>query len=175
VFTQDLPKFVQSGPAKHILNDWSFNGFFVGQSGTPLTVTNRDSGRDLGGSAQATTNALFANVASGQPLVNAGSTKDNLSNYINKAAWSKAPIGTVGNSGRGMFRGPGQWNLDFSLFKDFPITERVKTQFRTEFFNLFNHANFADPNTSLDSSSFGQISSTSVNARLVQFALKLSF
>ncbi len=175
VFVQDLPNLFMNGFGKHALNNWSFNGFLVVQSGEPLTVTNRDSGRDLGGSAQGTTRALFSNVVSGQPLINAGSTKDNLKNYINKAAWSKAPRGTVGNSGRGMFRGPGQWNLDFSLFKDFLLTERFKTQFRAEFYNLFNHANFSNPNTSLDSSSFGQISGTSVNARLFHFALKLTF
>jgi hypothetical protein len=74
-----------------------------------------------------------------------------------------------------MFRGPGQWNVDFSLFKDIPMTERFKLQFRSEFFNLFNHANFSDPTTSLDSAGYGTIRGTSVNARLVQFALKLSF
>ena len=81
----------------------------------------------------------------------------------------------MGNSGRGMFRGPGQANLDFSLFKNIPIREQIKMEFRTEFFNILNHANFGNPGTSLDSGSFGQISSTTVNARLVQFALKLSF
>ncbi|HSB18340.1 MAG TPA: TonB-dependent receptor [Bryobacteraceae bacterium] len=175
VFTQDLPKVGQSAVARHVLHNWSFNGFLVVQSGTPLTVTNRDSGRNLGGSAQETARALFSNVAADQPLVNSGSTKDNLKNYINKAAWSKAAVGTVGNSGRGMFRGPGQWNLDFSMFKDIPLTERFKLHFRSEFFNLLNHANFGDPTTNLDSSSFGQISSTAVNARLVQFALRLNF
>jgi hypothetical protein len=175
VFTQDLPNTAQSGFAKHALNNWSVNGFLVVQSGVPLTVTNRNSGNGLGGSAQETARALFSNVAADQPLINPGSTKDNLKNYINKAAWSPAAFGTVGTSGRGMFRGPGQWNLDFSVFKDFPIREQVTLQFRTEFFNLFNHASFGDPTTSLDSSSFGQIASTSVNARLIQFALRLSF
>jgi hypothetical protein len=74
-----------------------------------------------------------------------------------------------------MFRGPGQWNLDFSLFKDIHLTERFKLQFRSEFFNLFNHANFSDPTTSLDSPNFGVIRGTTVNARLVQFALRFAF
>ncbi|MCW5979555.1 MAG: TonB-dependent receptor [Bryobacteraceae bacterium] len=175
VFAQDLPRVTQSGFGKHILNNWSVNGFLVVQSGVPLTVTNRDSGRGLGGSAQDSTRALFSNVAAGVPLVNPGSTKEKLNSYINRAAWSPAAFGTVGTSGRGMFRGPGQWNLDFSVFKDFPIQERFRLQFRTEFFNLFNHANFSDPSTNLDAANFGQIAGTSVNARLVQFALKLNF
>jgi hypothetical protein len=92
----------------------------------------------------------------------------------------KAAPGTYGNSGRGMFRGPGQWNADMSVFKDFRRSERFGLQFRSEFFNILNHANFAlgtDTNTrlSLDSPTFGQITGTSVNARLIQFALRLSF
>jgi hypothetical protein len=74
-----------------------------------------------------------------------------------------------------MFRGPGQSNLDFSLFKDFRFGERVSTQFRTEFFNLLNMPNFGNPSASMNAANFGQINSTTVNARLVQFALKLSF
>jgi hypothetical protein len=84
-------------------------------------------------------------------------------------------VGTFGNSGRGMFYGPGQWNLDFSAFKNIPISERFNMQFRAEFFNLLNHDNFDNPTSSLDSSAYGTIRSTSVNARLVQFALKLTF
>jgi len=103
-----------------------------------------------------------------------------LKTYINKDAWIKAPVGTSVNSGRGMFRGPSQCNSDLYVFKDFKLTERFKMQFRTEFFNILNHANFAlgsDTNgkLSLDSASFGQITNTSVNARLIQFALRLSF
>jgi hypothetical protein len=65
--------------------------------------------------------------------------------------------------------------VDFSAFKDIPFTERWRMQFRTEFFNLFNHANFGNPNVNLDSPDYGTIRSTTVNARLIQFALKLSF
>jgi hypothetical protein len=74
-----------------------------------------------------------------------------------------------------MFRGPGQLDLDFSMFKDFKVRERLTTQFRTEFFNIMNHPNFGNPNVNLDSVAFGQITSTSVNARLIQFALKILF
>jgi hypothetical protein len=180
VFNHDLPNAFQSGIGKAVLNDWSINGFLVAQSGTPLTVTNRDSGRGLGGSS-ISTNAtnLFSNVNAGVPLVNSAvngrSTKQNLDQYINPAAFTRAPVGTFGNSGRGMFRGPGQYNLDFSLFKDIRITERYNLQFRSEMFNLFNHANFSDPTTDLDNPNFGVIRGTTVNARLIQFALKLSF
>jgi hypothetical protein len=74
-----------------------------------------------------------------------------------------------------MFRGPGQWNLDFSAFKEFRMAERWRLQFRSEFFNLLNHANPGNPTTALENPAFGTIRSTTVNARLIQFALKLGF
>jgi hypothetical protein len=176
VFNHDLPNRFQSGIAKHALNNWSINGFLVAQTGLPLTVTHRDSGRNIGGGLTSTTATnLFANVISGVPLKNSGSAKDNLNAYMNLAAWAAPAIGTFGDSGRGMFRGPGQWNLDFSTFKDFTVTERWRLQFRSEFFNLFNHANPGNPTTALENPAFGTIRSTTVNARLIQFALKLAF
>jgi hypothetical protein len=176
VFNHELPNHFTNGVAKHVLNNWSLNGFLVAQTGVPLTVINRDSGRGIGGGLTSTTATnLFANVKADVPLRNEGSAKDLLNGYINPNAFSKAPLGTFGNSGRGMFRGPGQWNVDFSAFKDIPFTERWRMQFRTEFFNLFNHANFGNPNVNLDSPDYGTIRSTTVNARLIQFALKLSF
>jgi outer membrane receptor protein involved in Fe transport len=175
LFTQQLPSAFRGGVGKFALNSWSLSGVIVAQTGTPLTVTNRTSGQGLGGAAATPTDPLFANVVAGAELVNPGSTKSHLTNYINKAAWSPAPSGTVGSSGRGMFRGPGQANFDLSLAKDFPVHERFNLQFRSEFFNLLNHANFGNPNTSMDAANFGQISGTTVNARLIQFALKLHF
>src|SRR5450432_418949 len=175
MFSQDLPKPFKSGPGQWALNNWSFSGLATIQSGTPLTVTNATSGQGLGGAATSTSAALFSNVASDAALVNPGSVDSNLYNYINKAAWSKAPFGTVGTSGVGMFRGPGQADVDLSIFKSFPIRERKKVEFRTEIFNILNHPNFSNPNTSMDSASFGQISGTTVNGRIIQFALKLAF
>ena len=180
-WVQDLPSKATSRLGKALLNNWSLNGFFIAQSGYPLTIINTTSGQGLGGTTSNDNGNYNANVLSGVPLIHpSGSTKDNLQSYINKAAFFAAPAGTYGNSGRGILRGPGQWNMDGSIFKDFAITERWRLQFRTEFFNLLNHANFAlasDTSTSLNlnSSTFGQISSTSVNARLIQFALRLSF
>ena len=174
-FVQDLPNKFTGGAGKLLLNNWSFNGFFVTQTGTPLTVFNRTSGIDLGGIATDVAGAFNSDVVAGASLVTDGSLRANLQNYVNKSAWSLAPRNRYGNSGRGMFRGPGQSNLDVSLFKDFRFKERFVTQFRTEFFNIMNLPNFGNPQLSLDNVSFGQISSTSVNARLVQFALKLSF
>jgi hypothetical protein len=102
-------------------------------------------------------------------------------------------IGTdFGNVGRNVLRGPRQTNMDFSVIKRFPFRESKNIELRAEFFNLFNHANFANPisnlssvaSTSIDPNSgriigspgdFGRIISTSNNPRLIQFAVKLNF
>ena len=175
-FVQDLPFRSENMFGKFFLNNWSANGFFVVQTGQPITVINRNSGVDLGGIATDPAGAFNSDVVAGAPLTfTTGDLRDNLQSYINKAAWAPAPRDRYGNSGRGMFRGPGQLNLDFSMFKEFRIREQFTTQFRTEFFNILNHANFGNPQNSMDSAAFGQITTTSVNARLVQFALKLLF
>lgn len=74
-----------------------------------------------------------------------------------------------------MLRGPGQTTVDFSVFKDFRFSERLNLQYRTEMFNLLNQANFGNPGNNIDNAGFGQILSTSVNARLIQMALKFTF
>jgi len=94
----------------------------------------------------------------------------------------------IGNVGRNVLRGPRQTNVDFSVIKRFPFGESKNVEFRAEFFNLFNQANFDNPVSNLNAASvdqntgqiinpgdFGRIISTSNNPRLIQFALKLSF
>jgi len=100
-----------------------------------------------------------------------------------------------GNSGNGILRGPHFRNLDFSLFKNFPIRESVKVQFRAEFFNIFNSPNFNPPNSSLTTSTAflpsmpggafptqagrvqgpGAITSVAAPMRQIQFGLKFLF
>lgn len=175
VANQDLPNHFSGGAGKFLLNNWSLNAFVVSQTGTPVTIYNRDSGQGLGGIATDPTAPFFANVNTGVPLLTPGDLKENLRNYINPAAFFRAPRGTYGNSGRGMLRGPGQFTIDFSVFKDFKFTERINTQFRTEMFNVLNKANFGNPGNNIDNAGYGQITSTSVNARLIQMALKFTF
>ena len=87
-----------------------------------------------------------------------------------------------GNSGVGIALGPGQFNWDISILKNTQITERVKMQFRTDFYNAFNHPQFADPGGGsfavvgfelVSSPSNVHITHTSVNPRLIQFGFRL--
>lgn len=82
--------------------------------------------------------------------------------------------GTDGNLGRNTFSGPGIAEMDFSVFKKIPISERFNLQFRGEIFNLLNHANLAPPVGNLTSASFGKVLSAA-DPREIQFGLKLFF
>jgi len=86
-------------------------------------------------------------------------------------------LGCYGNIGRNMIRGPAWVNLDFSIFRDFALTESTGLEFRSEFFNLTNTPHFNNPNFDVSSDNFMYITSTSDNApeRVIRFALKLKF
>ena len=100
--------------------------------------------------------------------------------YFNADAFLVPPNGTYGNLGRDTFTGPGLATFDFSLLKDTKITEKLGLQFRAEFFNILNRANFNTPNliaftsaTGAPSPTAGVITSTSTTSRQIQFGLKL--
>ncbi|HUQ91412.1 MAG TPA: hypothetical protein VM120_07010 [Bryobacteraceae bacterium] len=93
---------------------------------------------------------------------------------MNRTAFAPNALGTFGNLGRNRFRGPGFINFDFGLHKNFPITERVNTQFRFETFNTFNRVNLGLPVVNQSAGNFMRIT-TAGDPRILQFALRLSF
>lgn len=96
--------------------------------------------------------------------------------YINSACFVAPPIGQLGNSNRVPITGPGFVNTDFSVIKQFVLPRKeMGLNFRAEFFNLFNHAQFGLPVNDVSAVGFGSVNSTVNNPRLVQFALKLTF
>jgi hypothetical protein len=151
------------------LGGWQLTGIHVLQSGLALTATLGGSTvLNLGGERRARPNLV------GDPEL--PSSERTLARWFNTdafAAFSPAPQ-AFGNAGVGIMRGPGVANFDFTLAKNFPLSDRRYVQFRTELFNAFNHANFGPPNIARDSSGFGQILSAA-NARIIQFGVKLYF
>jgi hypothetical protein len=104
------------------------------------------------------------------------------SQYFNPLAFLPPASGTYGNVSRDPLTGPGLSELDFSVFKDSHITERIGLQFRAEFFNILNHTNFSTPNevvytsaTSGVSPTAGLVTATSTTSRQIQFGAKLQF
>ena len=110
-----------------------------------------------------------------KPSSNCGDA--HLTGCISPAAFALVPTGVYryGNAGRNLLFGPGLFDMDYSLFRNIPIKERLRLQFRAEFFNVFNHPNFGNPSTTFNTSSFGSITGTTTDNRDIQFGLKLSF
>jgi hypothetical protein len=106
-----------------------------------------------------------------------------VSNWFNPCAFARAAPGELGNASRTPLSGPDFVNTDFSVIKQFALPwENMGLNFRAEFFNLFNHTQFATPNAAgglgipdFNAPSFGAINSTVNNPRLIQFGLKLTF
>jgi hypothetical protein len=100
-----------------------------------------------------------------------------LNRYFDTSVFSPAAPFTFGNTGRTLpdVRGPGVRNVDFSLFKNFRIRERMTAQLRGEAFNATNTVQFGLPNTTLNSNQFGRITSQANSPRQLQVGLKLAF
>jgi hypothetical protein len=153
-----------------LLGGWQVTGIHALQTGLGLTATlGGSSVLNLGGERRARPNLI------GNPVLD--ESQRTLTRWFNtsafQAAFSPSPQ-AFGTAGVGIMRGPGSVNFDFTLAKNFHLTERRYFQFRTELFNAFNRANFGPPNIARDSSGFGQIL-TAGNARIIQFALKFYF
>ena len=158
----------------YILGDWKANAIVTLQTGNPFTVTATDmsqTGSNHASRANITGNKFAGATTDPHKYVSGGTGF-----YINPAAYANPTVGTFGNTRPYSVHGPGYKNLDISLFKIFPITESIRTEFRTEFFNAFNHPNFNNPSASItDTGSFGKVYSTVNDPREIQFALKIYF
>ena len=191
-YIYELPLYKdQKGFTGKVLGGWQISGVTTLQTGTPFNITeptdrslsgagsdrpdfvggtvqffnprntdttlggpNRSFNGTGGGTGTAATNPFFRRVGSGTSLA--------------------AGAGRFGSFGRNVFHGPGDIIFDFTMMKRTRVGENKILEFRSEFFNIFNHANFGNPNGSIGSVNFGRITTTR-NERLVQFALKFSF
>jgi hypothetical protein len=142
-----------------ILGGWNLNGIATFQSGFPVSITRS------------------ALVNSGQNVTESNPT---LAEWFNTSAFSIAPTYTYGNVGPVLtgVRTDSVKNIDAVLVKTFSANIKdhaITTQFRSEFYNLFNHPQFAAPNGTITSQSFGQVTSQANSSRDIQFGLKVSF
>jgi hypothetical protein len=166
-----------------LLGGWSVSGVVTIQAGHFMTVTYEN-----GASVYGIVNdraSLSGTCTPGQYAVSGG-VSSHLNDYINASCFTAPAVFSAddpaalgfGNSGIGILQGPGQNNWDMAVVKRFSVRwprEDASLQFRSEFFNVFNHTQFADPDSNFGDPTFGQITNTSVAPRLLQFALKLNF
>jgi len=132
------------------------NALFSFFTGTPFTV---GSGIDSSGTSEYSDRAEVV----GNPFANVPASNRATSTYyyFNPAAFAVPAQGTYSNEGRNEFYGPGTKQIDFSIFKNFPITERARLQFRAEIFNIFNFVDYSNwIGNNVLGSNLGQIGST---------------
>jgi len=198
-YVYDLPVFRQSSRLpRTLLAGWSVSGVTTFQSGEPFSIIDSSAGTAFLGQGSAP--LVGASLASGALIsqgYTAGDLHQRLNGYLNPAAFTTAPLlypaqcasdsnfctTGFGDLRRNTYRGPRQQNWDVSLIKHFAITEHNDLRFTADFFNLWNHTNFASPAVtdieaylaSPTSSPFGKIVSTVGNPRLIQFSLRWEF
>jgi hypothetical protein len=168
-FNYSLPFFASTtnGLLRETLGGWQTNGIVTLQSGFPFNVIASGDPANTGNTSGTERPNLI-----GIPSADCGN--GHLTGCINTAAYG-VPVYAYGDEGRNILFGPGLYNVNFSLFKNFPIRERATLQFRSEFFNLFNTPAFSNPNATFGASNFGSITSTKQDNREIQFALKVLF
>ena len=169
-YNYEIPFFSNANRfAKAVLGGWQTNGITTVQSGLPFGSVLGVDQANVGQGAQR------ANFGSSPISVDCGSGK--LVNCVNISGFALPAQFTYGNTPRNFLNGPGTVNFDWSVFKNFTITESLKIQFRWETFNTLNHPNFGNPNTSyvVGATNFGNITSTATNMRQQQVGLKFLF
>jgi outer membrane receptor protein involved in Fe transport len=173
-----LPKGIDQ-----IVNGWGLSGTLTWQSGTPFSIF---SGVDNSLSGMLGDRADLAVSSVKQAVLGSGrSHAAEVQEWFNTGAFVVNQIGTFGDTGKNILRGPRYFDVDLVATKDVKITERLALEFRAEFFNAFNNVNFGNPDGNLQDATFGQITglagASSSNTygtaqpRIIQFAMKLSF
>ncbi len=199
-YLYNLPFFDHATGIRHAaLGGWALSGVTSFQSGLPFSIF--DSGAGTAFLGAGSTPLLGASLAPGASVASgmtSGSIHQRLNGYLNPAAFQPAPLVDpadctalgadfcttgFGDLGRNIYRSPFQQNWDFSVLKYFKVTEHQEIRFTADFFNLWNHANFAAPAVtdieaflaSPTNSPFGKIVATTGNPRLIQFSLRWAF
>ena len=161
----ESPQF--SGTAARMLaSGWRLSGVFRAQSGNPLTV-NTGADRALSG--------IQAGTQRASQVSDSVYGDGTLNKWLNPAAFAQPALGTYGNSVRNAYDGPGIRSLDFSLVRQFGLGNGRRVEARVEAFNALNWFILADPAVNLSAATFGRITSTAVDPRVMQFALKYQF
>jgi hypothetical protein len=179
--TWNLPS-PSAGLQRTVLGGWAVAAAVTTQSGSALTIADTNTNNVFGISQD---RAQLSGACSRNQLVKRAAVHSKLDGYFNAACFTEPPvigadgIGTgFGNSATGIANGPGQANLDLAFSRAIALRgrfEKTSFQFRAEFFNTLNHPQFANPDANYTSPTFGVISSTAVNARVGQLALRYEF
>jgi hypothetical protein len=167
-----------SRPVNYIVGGWELANNTYLMSGLGFSVSYSECGLDtdsgvcflnkVGNTGVSNQNQYHWFAVASVPLAANGQTS---------GPWQRPLFGTFGDSGRNTLIGPGWFDSDLSVIKSFPIKEQMRIEFRAEAYNVFNHANLANPNSCVDCGGAGQIFSLANNAsmRKMQFGLRFEF
>jgi hypothetical protein len=151
----------------YVIGGWQLNAIYSLQGGTPFSIT-----------ASGTPNTARADLV-GKIRIHPGNILDYVdqSAFVAPATNAKGIYLAPGTAGRDIVRGPGFSNMDFALFKNFPVTERIKGQFRFQVYNLTNTPHFSNPfDTNINDGQIGKINSVLINSwRQAELALRFTF
>jgi Carboxypeptidase regulatory-like domain/TonB-dependent Receptor Plug Domain len=182
-YVYDLPFYrSEQGIVGHILGGWEVTGISSFESGFPTTITQFTDPFNSFDYAAGTAGTypggigIDPSVVAPRPDIAAGASCNGpktVAEYINTGAFSLA-TGHFGSAGRGICTGPGLNNWDISAIKNIQMGERLRLQFRSEFFNAFNHVSFNSFDSGVEDSTFGQLNGDH-DPRIIQFGLKLYF
>lgn len=171
-FVYELPfgktkQFATSGISAAIFGNWQMNGVFAAYSGRPFTVNADGGALNAPGNTQTADQVKLDVTKIGSP-----------DQFYDVTAFSQVTAVRFGNVGRNTLRGPGAVNLDFGLFRDFPIKEWLKMQFRAEAFNLSNTPHFNNPtgaSATVGTSSFMKINTAQDDQRTIRLGLRFQW
>jgi hypothetical protein len=190
-YVWNLPKFNGSnGLVRNVAGGWQWTGIYSFTSGDPLTIL---AGTDQSQTGNNLDRADYVGPAGGfgkSPSSGPGGCTGakHCFAWLDPTLFAKPTAGNYGNAGKGTWRGPNLWDVDMGMIKNFypvPSHERISFQFRGEFFNLFNHPQWSDPNVNFSNGAFGSTRSTigtqtgnvatTADSRIIQLALKMIF
>ena len=168
----NFPHAPVHGIANGFINGWSLTGIASFQTGFPFTIFSDDDNS-------------FSSIGADRADLTVPSIKDALlstsrshasvaNEWFNINDFTANAIGTFGDTGKNVIRGPRYFDTDLSLLKETTLSKKVNLEFRAEFYNAFNNVNFGTPDGGLTDSSFGQITSAN-DPRILQMALKVIF
>jgi hypothetical protein len=168
-YTYDLPFSRSSqGFRGKLLSGWSISGITRFTTGFPITLSEDDDASLCGCGGADVPNYNGQAIQFLDPRASASHQ------FFSTNPFSPEVIGISGNSNRRFFHGPGINNWDMAVHKRTAVSENMAVEFRAEFFNVFNHAQFTNPSGEINASDFGQITGAR-DGRIGQLALKLSF
>ncbi len=157
-------RWLTSGPVAYAAGGWSLSDVTTVQSGPPVTVVTQTN----------TTNSFSAGSLRPNALRDPNLSDRTVTQWFDSAAFAQPAAYQFGNEGVGIVRAAGLVNFDISLQRFFKVMERVRFQFRAEFFNAFNHTNFGLPATTFGSPTFGQVTSSGP-ARQIELGMRIQF